>query len=276
MRKVNMSKAMLDEKKLPFLDDIKYRTNSHDKIVKDPRYKMAFGSLSIVAYAIIILLILFLIWTCGTAHFGKADYHYRQWSGFFKNDTTFSLPDFAPPDPTEDILKERVSEMCYVKPFGLKIIQYALLAQLVYVDLTEWENDAIFQSITKDFFPNTSNVQVSQLKLDDFEKYYGAITLFHFRDLNLKVFSIRRSYSGSDWALDIQLLLSSALLYVASPLTMFLSNSIPKTKKGIRQLMVFPLVLTKSINLVEKYYDTYTEFYDDHYDNEFNIVAVGH
>lgn len=50
-------KAMLDEKKIPFLDDIKYRTNSHGKIVKDTRYKMTFGSLSIVTYAIIILLI---------------------------------------------------------------------------------------------------------------------------------------------------------------------------------------------------------------------------
>lgn len=177
------------------------------------------------------------------------------------------------------IKKETVSELCYVRPFHLKMLQFAILAQASYVNIHPRSQ---FQKLIQEFFGETQNksygpMTVNQMSVPNTKYKFGAMTIFTFPDLNLVIVSIRGSYEDLDWKLDIQLFLSSALLSICSPLGLFSSSWTPYTYTAIRYILGVPINILRDFTLIQKYYESLKSFYEDQkIEESSNIIFIGH
>lgn len=168
-------------------------------------------------------------------------------------------------------ITQPISEMCYVRPLGLTMLQYFLLADLCYYDVfSEGATAAI-----KEFFP-PSEINISSMGQMDLHEYsFGSMTYFNFDAMDLSVVAIRGSTEGVDWALDIQFFLSSALLTISAPLNIFARDDTPRTMRSIRLILAYPLHLMEKFTLFYKFYDDLMSYYET-IPLKSNVVFVGH
>lgn len=168
-------------------------------------------------------------------------------------------------------ISQPISEMCYVKPHGLNMLQYFLLADLSYYDIFSGSATAAIEEF---FPPNEINISsMGQMNLHEYS--FGAMSYFNFDDLDLSVVAIRGSTEGVDWALDIQFFLSSALLTISAPLNFFTKDDTPRTMRTIRLILAYPLHLMEKFTLFYKFYDDLMSYYET-IPLKSNVVFVGH
>lgn len=171
----------------------------------------------------------------------------------------------------DDDATQPISELCYVRPHGLTMLQYFLLADLSYYDIFS-ESAAV--AINEFFPPSEINISsMGQMNLNEYS--FGAMAYFNFDQYDLSVVSIRGSTEGVDWALDIQFFLSSFLLTISSPLNVFARDDTPRTMNAIRALIAMPLHLMEKFTLFYKFYDDLMSYYET-IPLKKNVVFVGH
>ncbi|OHS96910.1 hypothetical protein TRFO_02022 [Tritrichomonas foetus] len=240
---------------------VKKETNSQNKLV---------AGISKKNFFINIFLVLILIGN-GFSNINKNSGEYD----IYPLDSTYQhiYPD---PEPTiNDTDKEIVSQMCYVKPYGLKMLNYIVLAHLSYIDL----NDSNVDKVIREFFDLPSNNitinSYGQKKLHKFA--FGGMSYFNIDQFNLTIVSIRGSTEGIDWVLDFQMFLSSALLTLVSPLSLLTRDRTPQTMNAIRKIWAAPLAMAKGSTIVSKYVQELDDYYQNvsHIFNN-NIIFVGH
>lgn len=168
-------------------------------------------------------------------------------------------------------ISQPISEMCYVKPHGLTMLQYFLLADLCYYDIFS-ESAAV--AIEEFFPPSEINItEMGQMNLHEYS--FGSMSYFNFDQYDLSVVAIRGSTEGVDWALDIQFFLSSALLTISAPLNFFTKDDTPRTMRSIRLILAYPLHLMEKFTLFYKFYDDLMSYYET-LPLKNNVVFVGH
>lgn len=193
-----------------------------------------------------------------------------------------------PEDPTVENKKEVVSQVCYVKPYGLKMLHYAAIAFSAYYDMNVY-NDEINQTgfngkdfktregkFLNEFFedPKYKFSSVKSMELEQNE--LGAANIFHFDQFNLTVIGIRGTFDKMDVSIDIQAFLSSLFL-TASSLGALATDSIPVTARAIRSILAYPLTLLSGKALLDSYKDSIDQFIKEN-QPEFrtNVIFTGH
>jgi hypothetical protein len=175
----------------------------------------------------------------------------------------------APPDiePTD---------MCVIRQFQLSMIDLTALASFVYYNFSE--DNPVAGEVLKEFFdpeldPNLEITEYGQLNLTEAE--FAGAAYFNFDLLNLTVFVIRGTIDPSDVALDAQFFMSSLFLTLSMPLSMFVSSITPATMTAIRSILSFPIVIMKSVTLIDKYMNVLTDYYDSIPKLD-NVLFTGH
>lgn len=176
-----------------------------------------------------------------------------------------------PPEPTVDQRKEIVSQMCYVKPYGLKMLQLAALAAASYFESNHSDTEALLTEYFNDTGITINNV--TQMKISEYE--YGTATAFQFLEQNLTVVSIRGSTELVDWLLDGELFASSLLLTLASLFSFVTTTVTPYTNVQVKKVVASPLILLKPMTLTERYIADLKNWYEG-IEKHTNILFVGH
>jgi hypothetical protein len=171
--------------------------------------------------------------------------------------------DFAhsavPVDPPAGLV---VSDLCAVKAFRLGMLQVAALAGASRGNISP-PSATVIEYISE-FFPATNpDFEVSdfgEMEADDYA--YGAAAFFEFERLNLTVFSVRGRVTAIDTALGAQFLMSSGLLALSMPLSVFLSSTTPFTMSAIQAALSLPVHLMREITLIDRYVAHITQYYE--------------
>lgn len=162
------------------------------------------------------------------------------------------------------------SHICDAKPYGLSMLQYFLLCDLSYSNISSAEAEVAIN----EFF---QNIEISDKGQMDLKKYkMGSMSYFNFEELDLTVVVIRGSIEGIDWALDIQFFLSSALLTISGPLNIFAKDDESRTTKVIRAVLAAPLKLMEQFTLFYDFYHDLNTYYENEIPFKSNIVFTGH
>ena len=232
-----------------------------DMLVKKKMYK--FRVISMITYFVLILLFAFVTMKMRT---GNSDRAYKDME--LANTYTYKG---QPPEPTVDQKKEIVSQVCYVKPYELKMIQIAALAAASYYN----DSDPNTEALLTEFFNDTGITidYTDQMKIEDYT--YGTATAFYFNKQNLTVVSIRGSTEAVDWILDGQLFLSSFLLTASSLFSFFTTTITPYTNVQIKKVIASPLILLRPITMTTKYIADLRAWYDG-ITKYTNVMFVGH
>jgi hypothetical protein len=169
----------------------------------------------------------------------------------------------------------QVSNLCTVKAFNLGMIQVTALAAASFHAISP--DIAVAREFVSEFFPPEEarfNITDSgEMNVDEFE--YGAASYFEFGALNLTVFSIRGLSSRVDTALSAQFLMSSGLLALSMPLSLFLSSTTPFTMYAIQGFLAFPVLLMRDITLIERYIKDITKYYEA-IPKQSHVLFTGH
>ena len=178
-----------------------------------------------------------------------------------------------PPEPTVNQIKEIVSEVCYVKPYQLKMIQIAALAAASYYNRSDPSTEALLTEFFNDTGISIDSDSIQQMDVNQYK--YGTATAFQFSKQNLTVVSIRGSTEAIDWVLDAQLFASSLLLTISTVFSFFTTTITPYTNVKIRQVIASPLYVLKPLTLTNKFIADLRSWYDG-IDKNANILFVGH
>ena len=174
-----------------------------------------------------------------------------------------------PSEPTTDQKRKIVSQLCYVSPYRLKMIQVIALANAAYL------NEEDLETLTTEFFNDTAMPVSSSDSMEINSSNHGAGAYFQFDTEDLTVVSFRGTSERLDGALDIQMFLSSALLTSSSILSLFTTTVMPFTNRQIKKVVASPLILVKPISLVDKYVRDLKAWYEQ-IPKKTNILFTGH
>lgn len=185
-----------------------------------------------------------------------------------------------PAEPTVNNKKEVISPMCYVKPYGLKMIHYAAIAYSTYYDMNLYNESDPDQNnegkFIREYFDDPQYGFTSVKSMDLEPNQLGAANIYNFNQFNLTVIGIRGTFEKVDWNLDIQIFLSSLLL-TASSIGSLTTNSIPHTAKAIRKIMAFPLEILSGKEMLDKYMNSIDLFIKENEgDFNTNVIFAGH
>lgn len=175
-----------------------------------------------------------------------------------------------PPPPSQGQQKEIVSQLCYVKPYHLTMLQLIALASSSYL------NDTWKDPLVTEFF-NDTGITVSRSETMDLDEYkYAAASYFTFNEQDLTVVSFRGTSNAMDAALDLQMFMSSFLLTASSIFSSFTTTATPYTNRQIKKVIAFPLIILKKVTVMDKYMQELKEWYDNKVEKKSNILFVGH
>ena len=193
----------------------------------------------------------------------------RQYSSIsFSKDAAYEYAG-QPSEPTTDQKRKIVSQLCYVTPYRLKMIQVIALAGASYL------NEEALETLLTEFFNDTAMPVSRSDSMEINSSNHGAAAYFQFDTEKLTVVSFRGTSERLDAALDAQMFLSSALLTCSSILSLFTTTSIPYTNRQIKKVVASPLILLKPISLAEKYVRDLKAWYEQIPKNV-NILFTGH
>jgi lipase ATG15 len=195
-------------------------------------------------------------------------------------DWPFNPPTFTPYPST--VIP--VSEVCYVKPFGLSMAQIVALAGFSYWDLSSISKDPNSDAgirarhVVEEFFdpkdPKVNLTHFTQMEL--LPSTFGSMTKFVFDGPNLTVYAFRGTAESLDWALDAQLFVSSALHTIAFPMSLFLSSLTQFCDKAVMTILGMSLRITRRVNLVDRYTASLRDFMRKNSPDTANVLYVGH
>lgn len=169
------------------------------------------------------------------------------------------------------------SSMCFTRIYGMTLIQIASLAAAPYYS----DEDHYQMLIQKSFFRDENDeIKLTFLnKTDDHPVLLQADYDNKVTNNNATVFAVRGSRTPTDWWLDVEIFVSSAMLSVARWIP-YLQRQEGITAKLVSNFMTLPLTLMAKATLTYTYITEMAKtldniVYSPEYQNR-NILFVGH
>lgn len=169
------------------------------------------------------------------------------------------------------------SSMCFTRIYNLSLIQIASIAAAPYYEDIKTYQDLISKSFFKD--ANWKINLAFKKQLDDHPVLLQADFDDYEQDNHVTIFSVRGSRTPTDWWLDVEMFVSSAMLTIAKWIP-FLQRQEGKTHQFISAFMTLPLTLMAEATYTYKYIDEMEPFIDDFIKDRSNanrnILFTGH
>lgn len=169
------------------------------------------------------------------------------------------------------------SSMCFTRIYDLNLIQIASIAAAPYYE----DNEKYQKFISKSFFKDTNwKINLTFLtKKDDHPVLLQADFDDNEQDNHVTIFSVRGSRTPTDWWLDVEMFVSSAMLTVAKWIP-FLQRQEGKAHQLISNFITMPLTLMAKATYTYQYIDEMSPYISNFTQNSRNanrnILFTGH